>query len=167
MKKVGCMLLFNLVLCSAYGFPQGLSSRVNNMQGQAAQYFLGSQDQVLMQINVWGFVNQPGQYMVPYDTDLISLLSYAGGPGEDAKIKKIKVVRASQNGNPDENQVIEVDVKKFINSADPSIIPMLKPGDTVVVTGTTIHFMRNFFEFMWRVAVIAQAYAMFDFYIDR
>jgi polysaccharide export outer membrane protein len=141
---------------------QALSSR-SMQQGQAAQYFLGSQDQVLMQVNVWGFVSQPGQYMVPYETDLISLLSYAGGPREEAKIKSIKVVRGAAQNNPGHGEVIEVDVKKYLVNGDQSIIPILKPGDTVVVSGTTFHFMSRFFDFVWRVAVIVQVWALIDY----
>ena len=59
---------------------------------QPARYRVGPQDQILMPINIWGFVNRPGQYMVPYDTDLISVLSYAGGPQEDANIKSVTLM---------------------------------------------------------------------------
>ncbi|MCR4438392.1 MAG: SLBB domain-containing protein [bacterium] len=130
---------------------------------QAARYFLGREDEILMQVNVWGFVRQPGQYMVPYDTDLISLLSYAGGPREEAKIKSVKVIRAS-SGEGGAPQVIEVDVKKFLKSADASMIPRLKPGDTVVVSGTTFHFVSKFFEFVWRIALVVQIVFMADYY---
>lgn len=127
-----------------------------------ARYFLGKEDEILMQVNVWGFVRTPGQYMVPYDTDLISLLSYAGGPLEEAKIKGIKVIRTG--GENEDPQVIDVDVKKFLKSPDPSLIPRLKPGDTVLVSGTTFHFVSKFFEFMWRIALVVQIVFMADYY---
>ncbi len=139
-------------------------------QGRAAQYYLGGQDQVLMPVNVWGFVNKPGQYMVPYDTDLISLLSYAGGPREDAKITKIKLVRAAFHGKSTEKgngQVIEIDVKKYIESGQAEIIPILKPGDTIVVSGTTFYFVSKFFDFTWRVATLIQVWALVNFYVKR
>lgn len=132
------------------------------MPSGAAQYVLGAQDEVLMPVNVWGFVNKPGQYMVPYDTDLVSLLSYAGGPREEAKIKSIKVVRTNSLTNAD--SVLVVDVKKFVNDADRTQNPVLKPGDTIVVSGTTFHFVNTFFDFAWRVATIAQAYSLFVYY---
>ena len=47
---------------------------------RGAQYFLGTDDQLLIKVNVWGFVAKPGQYLVPSGTDLISLISFAGGP---------------------------------------------------------------------------------------
>lgn len=155
------VLLIGLVNSSLEA--QRLSSR-SSQQGQAAQYFLGSQDQVLMKVNVWGFVSQPGQYMVPYDTDLISLLSYAGGPREEAKIKSIKIVRAVPSANPGKGEIIIVNVKRFLGEADQSIIPILKPGDTIVVSGTTFHFMNKFFDITWRVMTFVQMYIMIDYY---
>ncbi len=137
-------------------------------QARAAQYFLGGQDQVLMGVNIWGFVNRPGQYMVPYDTDLISLLSYAGGPREDAKITGIKVVRGTKsNDAKNPGEVIQVDVKKWLKNGSPDDIPVLRPGDTVVVSGTSFYFVSRFFEFAWRVAAIVQVWVLIDYYSNR
>jgi polysaccharide biosynthesis/export protein len=133
-------------------------------QNRAAQYFLGSQDQVLMAVNVWGFVHKPGQYMVPYDTDLISLLSYAGGPREEAKIKSIKVVRPGKSNNNTPDQVINVDVKKFLETGKAVEIPVLKPGDTVVVSGTNYYFVSKFFEFAVKIGAIIQVWALVEYY---
>ena len=141
-------------------------SSVPFQEKRAAQYFLGGEDQVLMAVNVWGFVRQPGQYMVPYDTDLVSLLSFAGGPMEDAKITSIRVVRASTLED-EEGQVIQVDVKDYLQNGRSDLIPVLRPGDTIVVSGTTFYFVKKFFDFAWRVAAIAQAYAIMDRYLRR
>jgi len=132
----------------------------------AAQYILGGRDQVLMAVNVWGFVGKPGQYMVPYGTDLISLLSYAGGPREEAKIKSIKVVRGGDGENK-QGEVIEVNVKEFLEKGNNASIPKLKPGDTVVVSGTTFNFVRNSLEFVVRIAALAQIYAIVEYYTAR
>ncbi|MBD3386900.1 hypothetical protein GF407_18495 [candidate division KSB1 bacterium] len=142
-----------------------LQAQTFTEQSSAAQYILGREDQVLMAVNIWGFVAKPGQYMVPYDTDLISLLSYAGGPREEAKIKNIKLVRATTE--EEKGEVFEIDVKSFIESGDTSIIPQLRPGDTVIVSGTSYHFFSKFFEFVWRIATIAQAYAFIVYWAGR
>lgn len=161
MKKIApVVLLFLCTINNSYSQTSG-----GQMQSGAAQYVLGSQDEVLMPVNVWGFVNKPGQYMVPYDTDLVSLLSYAGGPREEAKINGIKIVRNRSAAGAD--SVLVVDVKKFIKSADQDQNPILKPGDTVVVSGTTFHFVSNFFEFAYRIALVAQAYTLILWYSDR
>ena len=132
---------------------------------QAARYFLGNQDEILMQVNVWGFVKQPGQYMVPYDTDLISLLSYAGGPVEEAKVKNVKIIR--KNADDEKKRVLKIDVKKYLQSGDPSLIPILEPGDSVIVSGTTFHFITKLFEFVWRIALVIQIIFMAEYYSTR
>ncbi|MCK5147708.1 hypothetical protein KAR48_13195 [bacterium] len=122
-------------------------------QGRAAQYYLGSDDELLVPVNIWGFVRQPGQYMVPNKTDLITLLSFAGGPTEYAKMSKIEIVRSDAKIG---NMVIPVDVKKYLETADPVLIPMLRPGDTIIVKGTTIFWIQRFFEFLGKLVVFGQ-----------
>ena len=120
---------------------------------RAARYYLGAEDELLIPINIWGFVRRPGQYMVPNNTDLISLISFAGGPSEGARIKGVKIVRSNSRIG---NRVWKVNVQKFLDSADGRYIPILKPGDTVVVKGSAFSKIRNFFSFMASFAVFAQ-----------
>jgi len=138
-------------LCSVFGQESSLSLP----QDRAAQYYLGSKDELLIPVNVWGFVQKPGQYLVPDNTDLITLLSYAGGPSENAKISHVRVIRNDRTGG---NVVYKVDVKRYIETGDDRLIPILKPGDTVIVHGTTFHWINRFFEFVSRIAVVAQIY---------
>ncbi|MDZ7362316.1 MAG: SLBB domain-containing protein [candidate division KSB1 bacterium] len=154
---------------------------------RGAQYILGAQDELLIRVNIWGFVRKPGQYMVPKNTDLISLISFAGGPLEQAKIKKVKIIRsidsipsssssnnrftqnelllASRDRNVNMNtpsapaqQVIKVDIKKYIETGQQALIPELRPGDTIVVPGSTLHFLGKALDFASKFAVIAQIY---------
>jgi hypothetical protein len=130
--------------------------------------------------------------MVPTDTDLISLMSFAGGPVEEAKIKSIKIVRAldqeinttsaSTGVNGQINQakpgaflsaneakrntatkVLTVDVKKYIATGDASLIPPLLPGDTVVVTASSYASVRKVLDLITRVAILGQLY----FWLNR
>lgn len=133
----------------------GQDSPVSYPQDRAAQYYLGSKDELLIPVNVWGFVQKPGQYLIPDNTDLVTLLSYAGGPTENAKISHIRVIR---NDRKMGNVVYKVDVKKFIETGDDRLIPVLKPGDTIIVNGTTFHWINRFFEFVSRIAIVAQIY---------
>jgi hypothetical protein len=122
-------------------------------QNRAAQYFLGSEDELLVPVNIWGFVQKPGQYMVPNNTNLISLLSFAGGPTENARISNIRIVRSSSQTD---KKVWKVNVRKYIETADEALIPLLKPGDTIIVKGTTFHWISKFFEFISRLTAVAQ-----------
>ncbi len=156
-------LIFGVLFFSQLARAQGVATPGGT--GRAAQYFLGNQDQVLMAVNVWGFVNVPGQYMVPLETDLVSLLSYAGGPREDARIKRIQVVRTASQ--VDSSLVITVDVKDFVATGDLEENPLLLPGDTVVVSGTTFYLINKFFELGFRIAMIVQAVYLAQWYARR
>jgi len=144
-----------LLLCACSGVLHGQQPTAGATQDRAAQYYLGSKDELLIPVNVWGFVLKPGQYLVPDNTDLISLLSYAGGPTENAKISHIKIIRNDPRMG---NVVYKIDVKRYIETGDERLVPVLKPGDTVIVNGTTFHWVNRFFEFVSRIAIIAQIY---------
>lgn len=161
--KTAYIVFIIALILNELAIAQNVSSTTSS--GRAAQYFLGNQDQVLMAVNVWGFVNVPGQYMVPLETDLVSLLSYAGGPREDARIKKIQVVRTTAKG--DSSLVIGVDVKSFVETGDLEQNPLLLPGDTVVVSGTTFHLVNKIFELGFRIAMIVQAVYLAQWYARR
>lgn len=154
MKKTSIIALFVCVIIPLLSV-RAQESQMSLPQDRAAQYYLGSKDELLIPVNVWGFVQKPGQYLVPDNTDLITLLSYAGGPSENAKISHIRVIR---NDRKMGNVVYKVDVKKYIETGDDRLIPNLKPGDTIIVNGTTFHWVNRFFEFVSRIAIVAQIY---------
>jgi hypothetical protein len=122
---------------------------------RAAQYYLGTEDELLVPVNIWGFVQKPGQYLVPNNTDLVSLLSFAGGPSENAKISRIRLIRSDSKLG---SHVYNIDLQKYLESGDDRINPTLKPGDTIIVKGTTFHWINKFFEFVSRLAIFAQIY---------
>ncbi len=156
-----------IFIVSWLGFLFLLSSGVEAQQlgrNLGAKYYLGSDDELLVPVNIWGFVQKPGQYMVPNNTDLISLISYAGGPQSSAKISKIRIVRIRSGM---ENQIIEVNVKKYLNTGKQEIIPVLKPGDTIIIKGTTFSWIQNFFSFLASFAVFAQMFYFIAIAEDR
>jgi len=185
-------ILLGILLSSPFisqpGFGQSRDSESSsNYKNRAALYYLGEQDELLIKVNIWGFVQKPGQYMVPSGTDLISLISFAGGPREQANLKRIKIIRnqallAARNDSDsghlamrgdaalsrsvapaadvakEKPTVIEVNVKKFISTGDETLIPELQPGDTVVLEGSTFHFFGKVLDVVAKVAIIAQVY---------
>lgn len=195
-------LVFTLILLPIDSALAQSDEQKSSTQNRGALYYLGEQNELLMRVNIWGFVQKPGQYMVPKDTDLISLISFAGGPREEAKIKKIKVIRNStqaeaasgqsdqqfamqRNGAgqtvskaanlseadlkklSDKNKVFDVDVKKYIKTGNKNLIPELKPGDTIVVEGSTFHFVTKALDFTAKLAVFVNIYYLIQIANDR
>ena len=92
------LAIFSLVLPS-FASAQEEEDQQDTNRNRGALYYLGKEDELLIRVNIWGFVLRPGQYMVPKDTDLISLISFAGGPLEQAKIKTVKIIRNAVPGS--------------------------------------------------------------------
>lgn len=141
----------------------------------AARYYLGDRDQILININVWGYVQKPGQYLVPRKTDLISLISFAGGPREGANLSEVTIVRAGrietdtgtgQNGKDGKVPILTVDIKHSLQSGEVSKIPLLQAGDTVMLSESGGSKFQKFLGFNSILSVIA-ATASIALIIDR
>ena len=153
-------LLILFLLIAAMLWTSAMAQIDTGMSSGASQYYLGAEDELLVPVNIWGFVRKPGQYMVPNNTDLVSLLSYAGGPNESAKISNIQIVRSDPNTG---NMVLRINVKKYLDTADGRLIPTLKPGDTIVVKATTYYWISRLFQFVGSLSTFIMMY----YYIDR
>jgi hypothetical protein len=99
-------------------------------------------------------VAKPGLYVVPDDTDFLTLIALAGGPKEDAKLSKIRIVRPSEEGD----KVIWVNFKQYLETGDASLIPEMKPGDTVVVSGTIFYAFSRVADFLSKAAITLSVY---------
>ncbi len=154
-KQVTPILYIPLIMLffgAEAGFSQEQRTQIPG-QRQAAVYYMGSEDELLVPVNIWGFVQRPGQYWIPNNTDLLSLISFAGGPLQDAKLGNVRIVRSDKELG---NIIIPVDVKKYLETADTRLIPLLRPGDTVVLKGTTFYWIKSAFDFLSRFTAFAQ-----------
>lgn len=130
---------------------------------QPSRYFLGEEQQMLLPVNIFGLVKKPGQYMVPYRTDLISLVAFAGGFAEGARINNVKIVRRSQaNNGGSKPQVIKINVKDFFETGNGNLIPQLMPDDTIIVSGTAGRAINKIFGFFRAILPLAQLYFIID-----
>jgi len=123
-------------------------------QGQAGTSGDIYEREVLIEVQIWGQVNRPGRYRVPVATDVVGLISYAGGPTEDAALSRVKLVR----GVYGPGQTQKVNVSKYAGKADKSLVPMLEQGDVVVVPSTLFHKTMRAAGFLSQAAVILTAY---------
>ncbi len=96
----------------------------------------------LLEVSVWGYVRNPGRYNVPFETNLIELLSYCGGPidrGAETFLYRIKVIRRGDAESEHEiARVFEIDVDKYLQLTDSPMSTrelLLFPGDLIIVDG--------------------------------
>ena len=133
------------------------SSGISSFNPGAVYQYSGSltgTEQLKIRTYIWGQVRNPGLYIVPDDTDLLTLISSAGGPTENAKLSKIRIIRSTTDGE----KVINVDMKEYLETGQTGLIPILKPGDTVIVSGSTYYAFTKAVNWLSQIAVILSVY---------
>jgi hypothetical protein len=100
-----------------------------------AQYYLepGLEEELKIKVRVWGEVTVPGLYIVGDGTDLLEVISLAGGPTQDADLGDVRIVRATG----EEAKVIDVDVNDYLDKGSREAIVLLEPGDTISIPSQT------------------------------
>jgi hypothetical protein len=150
MKKIYIFLAVLLVISIVYtqdmDFPMQYGDR-------PAQYILGGKDILLINVNLWGHVQRPGIYSIPSTYSLIDLISSAGGPLKTARLNDIRIIRQNQ-------QVVKVDVDRFIKTGDRELLPFLQPGDTVIVSGSIADIFSTIVGIMRDLAIIANVFVI-------
>ena len=128
MYKFFSLLIASVLITSSVFAQEGvftLKKQVTNTQ----EYFAGAYPgAVMMKVNLLGGVHKPGVYNVPVNTELNSVISYAGGPTKEAELDEI-LIRSKQGRS---YKVKKVDLKQFF--ANPKETPyQLRPDDYVYV----------------------------------
>lgn len=158
MKKIVVLfvLFFSSVLY-AQGFDQlpvfNQQQSTGSFSDRPAQYILGSDDILLVNVNLWGHVQRPGIYSVPSAYSLIDLISSAGGPLKTARLSDVRIVRKNQ-------EVIQVDIEKFLKTGNVSLLPLLQPGDTIIVSGSVQDIFTRVVAIFRDLAIIANVFVL-------
>ncbi|TFG96904.1 MAG: hypothetical protein E4H13_11600 [Calditrichales bacterium] len=147
MKKI--LIIIVLMVFLTNGFAQDAMSPMQ-YGDRPAQYILGGTDILLINVNLWGHIQRPGIYSVPSSYGLIDLMSSAGGPLSTARLSDVRIIRSNQ-------QVINVDVEKFIKTGNSELLPLLQPGDTIIVSGSAYDVFTQFIGIVRDIAIIANA----------
>jgi NADH:ubiquinone oxidoreductase subunit F (NADH-binding) len=153
MKRMTILLISLIITVPAFAI-EGTQVTVPKYVAPGAQYFIGDENQLIMMVNVWGRVEKPGQYFVPSETDLITLISVAGGPADKSRLDNVRLVRGGAMGS----EVIQVNIKKFLKTGDRSLIPDLKPEDTIIVSGSMWYVFSTVVQVVAQLAIVANVY---------
>ena len=76
-------------------------------------------------IKVFGEVNAPGSFTYKENTDLVDVLMRSGGVTRYASVEQIRVI---SNNTP-----TLFNLKRYLDSGDKSLLPILRPGATIFV----------------------------------
>lgn len=139
MKRTIAMLLVLAQLSSvgAWAFDLGLAKEAQALPGLTSEFiYRNDTDEVLIPIYLMGAVAKPGLYHIPSNTDLVALLTLAGGPSAGAQTDKILI--KGQGSTPGAlNREVRFDLDGAVRG-DGTLKLGLASNDLVYVTpGTT------------------------------
>ncbi len=154
MKKGFLIFAFAMLIIGLFAQNQENFTPTNNASAYTYEGSRNNESKLKIYTYVWGQIYKPGLYLVPDDTDLLTLLSLAGGPREDAKLSKIRIVRPTVNGE----RIIWINMKKYLETGDEKMIPIMQPGDIVIVSGTIFYAFSRLTDFLSKAAIALSLY---------
>lgn len=134
------------------------------------RYVLGEEKQLEIVVHILGEVQKPGEYSVPDGTNVMELLSRAGGPTEFANLSKVSVTHTlscgewAQHGGEitvpgtDGPRVVRVNLKAYLHDANPQAVPFLHPGDVVSIAANGRSTWKFAAGIVRDLSVVATAY---------
>ena len=124
-KSTSLVKCITILLLLSIIFPQ--NGRVNYQGEVKSDYIINGQDYIasddgtlLMYVNIWGHVKNPGTYLVYEGIDLMTLISLAGGPLTGANLSNIRLISGNDEKNININTYLkgEADSRLAINPHD-------------------------------------------------
>ena len=141
------------------------------------QYQIGPNERLLITVHIFGEVEKPGEYLVPDNTNLLELISKAGGPTEYSNLSSVKITRGVIGANDlkrglenqaDKNpyrarslkkRVLNVNLKKILDKEQYyTIVLTLQPGDVVRVSRNNWFTWQAIIRIISQLAVVAQVW---------
>jgi hypothetical protein len=100
---------------------------------------------VNIKVAVWGFVKFPGKYIIPVYSKINDLISYAGGPSDEARLEEMRIVRTDTSNS---KQIIyNLNFRDFLMDADVTVdssFQSLKAGDVLLVSGSPRFYLKDY-----------------------
>ncbi|MBN2412642.1 SLBB domain-containing protein, partial [candidate division KSB1 bacterium] len=168
LKKIFCLLIIVTSIDSLL-FAQDII--------QKDQYIIGEDGKLQFSVHIWGEVARPGEYLVPDKTDVLELISKAGGPTEFSNLKDVKITRGLlrftvkdikatniniskyKSGSKNIKSVTKIDLKRMLENEDyTKLLPILQPGDVVMVGKNTWYKWQTVIRVVSQLAIVAQVW---------
>lgn len=135
------------------------SSNTGRTAAAGAVYDYSDPSGVNIKVQLWGYVRAPGYYIIPLGLSVHELISFAGGPSEDALLDDIRVVKIRE-GSP---TVMEKhnynDLMWKDNIKNPVKFVRLEAGDIIVVPGEPRYFIREDVSFYLSIITALASFA--------
>src|SRR5574341_90421 len=162
----GFASLLACFLTIAIGF--GVTSA--SLAQERGDYSQGEDNRLEIVVHIIGEVKKPGKYRVRDDTNLIELLSEAGGPTEFSNLSTVTITHvksdSSANGQEVTNRhkaarVIRDNINEYLKEENALSAPILEPGDVVLVPKNKWSSWRSISTIARDISVVASAYFLY------
>ncbi len=133
-------------------------------------YRLGDEDVLQIVVYVFGEVGQPNKYHVTENTDVVELMSIAGGSTEFSNLSKVTITRHKPaylanldndtplpNGNV-EKEIITFNIKDYLKNKTGPAPPKLQAGDVIYVHNNKWRTWRTASTIIRDLAFVAGVY---------
>ena len=131
MKKIKYLLTF-LLFGLLYAQDEVAEPPIfSDYQISSERYLTNAKGNIMMNVNIWGHVNSPGNHIVYDGIDFATLLSVVGGPMDGANLTNVRIYREIPDA--DGTLVYHIDLNEFINTGNRSNFIKIKPNDTIIV----------------------------------
>jgi protein involved in polysaccharide export with SLBB domain len=152
-NKLFLIITFQIFTCMISNAQNNLATGLSTAQA-ASFYYIAKPGEITMQVNVWGFVEKPGRYEIPISTDIVELLSFAGGPKQYAKLDEVKIIRMADSTGAGRRDI-------FVDLTEPEEMTAknltLRAGDTIFLDHTSWVTLRDVFTVVSTAAIVTAA----------
>ena len=139
--------LFLSVLVFAQNSELQVGSNANQLrQNQGAFYDYSDPTSLNIKVSVWGFVKYPGKYVIPIESNVYDLLSYAGGPTEDAHLEDLRLFRTAEDSSQSMIKFNYNDLLWDENLKEFKSAPGLDAGDILLVPGSQRLYFKDYLQ---------------------
>jgi polysaccharide biosynthesis/export protein len=133
----------------------------DRMRATGAVYDYSDPNGINIKVQLWGYVRYPGYYIVPAGISINELMSFAGGPTEDATLDDVRVAKLKEGSQTVMEKYSYDDLMWKDDIKNPIKFVRLEAGDVVVVPGKPRYFVREDISFYLSViTAVASLWAL-------
>lgn len=151
MKQFLYLLFLGLLLTTTMFAQEGnikIGADLNQLRNTQGGFFdYSDPEAVNIKVSVWGFVRYPGRYLVPSYVNVRDLMSYAGGPTDEAHLDDLRLFRVNQDSS---QSLIKFNYNDLLwgekLTKNKEQIPNLTVGDVLLVPGEPRMYFRDYFN---------------------
>jgi hypothetical protein len=149
LRKEILILIFVFLPITAFSQDDREKIGADDIQKTGPNYYnYADKDKVNIEVSLWGYVKNPGKYLLPQGTTILDLITLGGGPATDALLEDVRLIRLKNDTlNITTDQIINLDYNDFLwedkIKTGTKKNPVLMPGDMVLIPGEPRYFFRE------------------------